>query len=69
MGEQEKDSGFTDSQRLALEAITKEREHRRWFFDLLKRWATVSAAVILGFGVVWDALARLIRALLEHVKS
>lgn len=59
---------FTDSERAQLQALAKEREHRRWLMALLKRWATFTSAVVLGASVLWDALGRILKALSEHGK-
>jgi hypothetical protein len=56
--------GFSDSDRAALDQIVKDREHRQWLIDGVKRWAQWIAAVIIGVKFAWDALADLVRKLL-----
>lgn len=59
---------FTDSERAALREAARNQEHKKWLFDLLKRWATWITAVILGAGVLWDAIGKAVKALTEHSK-
>jgi hypothetical protein len=58
---EEKESGFTDSERDALQHLAKEHEHRKWLGDILKRYAQWIAAIALGATVAWDTLARIIK--------
>jgi hypothetical protein len=64
----EKPSGFSESDRLELEAIAQERKHRAWLWRLTKRILVTLMAVVMGLNVVWDAGVKLVKALSEHAK-
>ncbi len=66
MSEKEQEPEFSDSTKQLLEEIAKEREHRKWLADILKRWAQWIAAISLGVTVTWDALVRLVKHLGER---
>ena len=66
MAEKHEEPDFSDSTRTLLEELAKEREHRKWLVDILKRWAQWIAAVSLGVTITWDALVRLIKHLGER---
>ncbi len=65
---QAQDSEFSDTVRAQLLEIAKEREHRAWLIGAIKRLALYASAVILAFGVVWDALTKALRFIGEHLK-
>jgi hypothetical protein len=58
---EEKESGFSDSTRNALEDLAKEHAHRKWLGEILKRYAQWIAAISLGATVAWDIVARIIK--------
>lgn len=59
---------FSAEERAALRKAAKEREHRTWLLDAIKRLLLYASAVTLAFGVVWDAVERGLRALAAHLK-
>lgn len=59
---------FTAEERAALRQTAKEREHRAWLFDAVKRLVLYASAVIVGLGVVWDAVERGLRSIAAHLK-
>ena len=61
-------SGFSESDRLELEALAQERKHRSWLWKLTKRLLVSLLAIVMGLNVVWDAGVKLIKALSEHTK-
>jgi hypothetical protein len=61
-------SGFSESDRLELEALAQERKHRAWLWKLTKRLLVSLLAIVMGLNVVWDAGVKLIKALSEHTK-
>ena len=56
---------FSEADKTVLSELAKEREHRRWLFEILKRWAQWVAAISVGGSVIWDKLHDLIKLLRE----
>jgi hypothetical protein len=61
-----KPNPWTDTDRDQLEALIKEREHKVWLTDMLKRWAQWIAAIALALTVLWDWIGKVIKAFGSH---
>jgi hypothetical protein len=52
---------WTESDKVALDALIQERQHRKWLFALLKNAAQWIAAIGLGGTVLWDWVVKIIK--------
>jgi hypothetical protein len=52
---------WTESDRAALDALIRERAHRKWLGDLVKRWAQWIAAAVLGYTLLWEQIVKIVK--------
>lgn len=56
---------WSDTDRARLREIVKQHEHRRWLFDIAKRWALWVTAIAAGVRYSWEGFRELIAFITE----